>query len=90
MSTLRNRLPTLARALDALTRARARLATGQIGTPRWLLGTLRDIDLRDVAVFGGLAAVAKGVAQIYSPAAWIVVGLFFMWISLRSPRRKSE
>ena len=43
----------------------------------------RSIDPRDVAVFGGLAMVANGVRQVYSPAAWIAVGLFFMWISLR-------
>ena len=41
------------------------------------------IDLRDVIVIGGAAAVLYGVAQIYSPAAWIIGGAAFVLIGLR-------
>lgn len=87
MNTLRRFLPTLARALDALKTSRWSLATA-LATPirlpsRWPVGPLRDVDRRDIAVFGGLVAVAVGLAKVYPPAAWIFVGAFFLWISLR-------
>lgn len=83
MNRLRRSLPTLARALDALKRARVALEPRLKPLGRGLVGQLQRVDLRDVAVFGGLAAVTYGVRQVYSPAAWIVFGGFFMWISLR-------
>lgn len=32
------------------------------------------IDLRDVVVFGGLAAIVYGVSLVHEPSAWIVGG----------------
>jgi len=44
---------------------------------------LRMIDLRDVFVFGGLAAVGYGVAQIHTPSAWIIIGGAVLVLGLR-------
>jgi uncharacterized membrane protein YtjA (UPF0391 family) len=41
------------------------------------------LDVRDLFVFGGIAAICYGVAQIYQPAAWIVGGIVFCSIGLR-------
>lgn len=41
------------------------------------------VDLRDVFVFGGLAAVGYGIAQIHVPAAWIVVGAIVFVLGVR-------
>jgi hypothetical protein len=41
---------------------------------RGLLSLARGVDLRDLFVFGGLAMVVCGVAQINVPAAWITAG----------------
>lgn len=44
----------------------------------------RDLcGLRDLFVFGGLACLAHGVAQVYPPAAWMIVGLVLMLLGLR-------
>lgn len=45
---------------------------------------LADIDGRDVAALAGLLCVTVGVVQIYRPAAWIFVGAFFLWLTMRS------
>jgi hypothetical protein len=44
---------------------------------------LRQFDLRDAFVFGGLGAVAYGLAQMYPPAAWIVPGVACFWLGVR-------
>lgn len=41
------------------------------------------IDLRDGFCFGGLACVAIGLAQVYPPAAWIVVGVALFWLGVK-------
>lgn len=41
------------------------------------------VDLRDTFVFGGLAAVGYGIAQIHVPAAWIVVGAVVFALGVR-------
>lgn len=43
----------------------------------------RSVDQTDLFVFGGLACTACGVAQIYTPAAWIVVGVVLFWLGMR-------
>lgn len=45
--------------------------------------TIELIDLRDVFVFGGLAAACYGVAQLSQPAAWILGGAVFLLLGLR-------
>lgn len=40
-------------------------------------------DPKDAFVLGGLAAVAKGLHDIYPPAAWLVVGVFFVFAGMR-------
>lgn len=35
----------------------------------------------DAAVFGGCSAIVYGVAQIYSPLAWIVAGMMALMAS---------
>ena len=42
-----------------------------------------DIDLRDVLVFGGIAAAGYGISMIYPPAAWIFCGLALFWLGVR-------
>lgn len=53
----------------------------------WPLAALRLLGglfgLRDVFLFGGLASLAHGVAQVYAPAAWMVVGLVLMLLAFR-------
>ncbi len=49
----------------------------------WWIGLFREIDLRDLLCFGGLALVTVGVWQIYPPAAWIVTGAALFWLSVR-------
>ena len=44
---------------------------------------LAAVDLRDVFAFGGLSAVAYGVAQIHSPSAWIVAGAVVFLLGIR-------
>ncbi len=41
------------------------------------------IGLREVLVFGGLSAIAYGVAQMHVPSAWIVVGGLLLLLGLR-------
>ena len=41
------------------------------------------IDLRDCLVFGGIAAAAYGIGQIYQPLAYIFSGLSLLWIGMR-------
>jgi hypothetical protein len=40
----------------------------------------QNVDLTDVFVFGGLAALCYGVAQIHAPSAWIVAGASLIWL----------
>lgn len=35
----------------------------------------REIEFRDVLIYPGLLCICYGVAQIYLPAGWIVLGL---------------
>lgn len=42
-----------------------------------------QLSLRDVFVFGGLAALAHGVAQVSVPLAWVVGGGVIMLLGLR-------
>jgi hypothetical protein len=42
-----------------------------------------DIDIRDVLVFGGIAAAGYGVGMIYPPAAWIFCGLALFWLGVK-------
>lgn len=44
---------------------------------------LPDIDVRDVLVFGGIAAAGYGIGMVYPPAAWIFCGLAFFWLGVR-------
>lgn len=39
--------------------------------------------LRDLFVFGGLAAACHGIAQVHVPAAWIAGGTVLLLIGLR-------
>jgi hypothetical protein len=48
---------------------------------RWLLLLLPD--MQDVLVFGGLGCACWGIAQIYSPAAWIVAGAAMIGLGLK-------
>jgi hypothetical protein len=41
------------------------------------------VDLRDCFVFGGIAAAAYGIGQIYQPLAYIFSGLSLLWIGIR-------
>jgi hypothetical protein len=41
------------------------------------------LNLRDVFVFSGLAAVGYGVAQVSVPAAWVVVGGIVFLLGVR-------
>lgn len=43
-------------------------------------GLKKNIDLRDIFVFGGLAAAVYGVAAIHVPAAWIVAGVTLFYL----------
>lgn len=40
-------------------------------------------DLKDLFVFGGLGFAAYGIYMIYPPAAFILPGLFFVWLGLK-------
>ena len=42
-----------------------------------------NIDLRDVLVFGGIAAAGYGIGMVYPPAAWVFCGLAFFWLGVR-------
>lgn len=42
-------------------------------------------DFGDVLFVAAVASIAYGVAQIYPPAAWIVVGLIFIVVGMRMP-----
>ncbi len=42
-----------------------------------------DIDIRDVLVFGGIAAAGYGINMIYPPASWIFCGLALFWLGVR-------
>jgi hypothetical protein len=42
----------------------------------------KSIDSRDVLFFGGLAIAAYGVSLIYFPAAFVLVGLVLVAISI--------
>jgi hypothetical protein len=42
---------------------------------RGLQTLAREVDLRDVFVFGGLASTVYGVSGFSVPAAWIVAGV---------------
>lgn len=44
---------------------------------------LAAIDLRDVFTFSGLGAIFFGLSQIYSPVAWVVVGIALFWLGVR-------
>jgi hypothetical protein len=47
-------------------------------------GTIaRTIELREIFVFGGLAAVGYGIAQIHAPSAWIIIGATFFLLGMR-------
>ena len=46
-------------------------------------GLRNALDTRDVFVFGGLAALAYGIAQVHVPAAWIVCGALMLAIGVR-------
>jgi hypothetical protein len=48
-----------------------------------LAAARREVELRDCFVFGGLACVGYGLAQIYAPAAWIVGGATLFWLGVR-------
>ncbi len=49
--------------------------------------TMRKIrtlfDMADAFVFGGLGCVGYGIAQVYAPLAWIVVGAALFWLGVR-------
>lgn len=42
-------------------------------------------DLGDALFVAAVGAIGYGVAQIYPPAAWIVVGLIFIIVGTRMP-----
>lgn len=42
---------------------------------RGVVAIAREVDLRDVFVFGGLASAVYGVSGFSVPAAWIVAGV---------------
>lgn len=44
---------------------------------------LPNIDMRDVLVFGGIAAAGYGIGMVYPPAAWVFCGLAFFWLGVR-------
>lgn len=44
---------------------------------------LGAFDSRDVCTFGGLLLLGYGLAAVYSPAGWIVVGAGLFWIGVR-------
>jgi hypothetical protein len=47
------------------------------------ISTIGDIiGLQELFIFSGLGAVGYGVAQIYPPAAWIVVGAVVFLIGM--------
>lgn len=46
----------------------------------WLQRVGKSIEMRDVAVFGGLALVTVGAGMIYLPAAPLVAGLTLFYL----------
>jgi hypothetical protein len=45
-----------------------------------------DLDHNDRCVFGGLGSVGVGLWLVYPPAAFIVVGAFFVALGLRGAK----
>lgn len=45
--------------------------------------TIAAIDLRDVFVFGGIAAASYGAAQMYAPGGWLLAGAAIFWLGVR-------
>ena len=41
------------------------------------------VGLNEVFVFGGILISGYGIAQIYEPAAWIVIGTIILLLGLR-------
>lgn len=50
---------------------------------KWFAALCGEVELRDVFVFGGLAAVVYGIAQVYPPAAWMAGGAALFWLGIR-------
>lgn len=46
-------------------------------------GVAVAIEMRDMCAFGGLALVARGLHEVYSPAAWIVCGIALFWLGVK-------
>lgn len=46
----------------------------------------REVGLREALLVAGLAAVARGLNDIFPPAAWVFVGLVLMALALRRAR----
>ena len=40
-------------------------------------------DMEDALVFGGISAACYGIAQVYSPAAWVAGGAALFWLGIR-------
>jgi hypothetical protein len=53
----------------------------QIG--RGLLWLAREVDMRDILVFGGLGCAVYGVAGFSVPAAWITAGAVLFALGMR-------
>jgi len=49
---------------------------------------VKEIGLREVFLFAGLASLAYGLHQVYPPAAWIAVGVLLMRLAL--PKARAE
>ena len=48
-------------------------------------GVKAQFDFGDVLFVAAVAAVGYGLAQIYPPAAWIIVGVIFIVVTSRKP-----
>lgn len=47
----------------------------------------KELGPREVLLVAGLGAVARGLNDIYPPAAWVFVGLVLMMLALRRAGR---
>lgn len=51
---------------------------------RGMLAKVRvPLDMTDTFVFSGLCCIGYGIAQIYAPLAWIVIGTALFWLGVR-------
>ena len=50
--------------------------------------SLKNFDLSDICIIGGLGLIIWGIWQIYHPAAFIAVGGALLWFGLPTRSKK--